>query len=74
MLQYFFDQLGAFEKINGILLGTFTTLENNGGDVCKLVKEYAGEVPIAKTNEIGHGYDSKAILVGESIVLSAQQV
>lgn len=64
-------QLGAFEKINGILLGTFTTLEKNGGDVCKLVKEYAGDLPIAKTNEIGHGNDSKAIIIGERIVLSA---
>lgn len=67
-------QLGAFEKINGILLGTFTTLEKNGGDVCKLVKEYAGDLPIAKTCEIGHGNDSKAIIIGEKIVLSAHQV
>ena len=67
-------QLGAFEKINGILLGTFTTLEKNGGDVCKLVKEYAGDLPIAKTNEIGHGNDSKAIIIGEQIILSAHRV
>lgn len=63
-------QLGAFEKINGILLGTFTTLEKNGGDVCRLVKEYAGDLPIAKTNEIGHGNNSKAIIIGERIQLS----
>lgn len=67
-------QLGAFERINGILLGTFTTLEKNGGDVCKLVKEYAGNLPIAKTNEIGHGNDSKAIVIGQHIMLSAHQV
>lgn len=64
-------QLGAFEKIKGILLGTFTTLEKNGGDVCKLVKEYANDLPIAKTHEIGHGNDSKAIIIGERIILSA---
>ena len=51
-------------------LGTVTTLEKNGGDVCKLVKEYAGDLPIGKTNEIGHGNDSKAIKIGERIVLS----
>ncbi len=67
-------QMGAFEKINGILLGTFTTLEKNGEDVIKLVKEYAGDLPIAKTCEIGHGNDSKAIIIGEKIVLSAQRV
>ena len=67
-------QLGAFEKINGILLGTFISLEKNGGDVCKLVKEYAGDLPIAKTNEIGHGNDSKAIIIGEQIILSAHRV
>lgn len=64
-------QLGAFEKVNGILLGTFTTLEKNGGDVCRLVREYAGDLPIAKTSEIGHGNNSKAIIIGERIVLSA---
>lgn len=62
-------QLGAFEMINGILLGTFTTLERKGGDVCELVKGYAGNLPIAKTYEIGHGSDSKAIIIGERIVL-----
>lgn len=67
-------QLGAFEKVNGILLGTFTALEKNGGDVCKLVKEYAGNLPIAKTNEIGHGNDSKAIIIGEHVLLSAHQL
>jgi len=64
-------QLGAFEKISGILLGSFTTLEKYGGDVCELVKEYSGELPIAKTREIGHGNDAKAIVIGKSITLSA---
>lgn len=61
-------QIGVFEKINGILLGTFTTMEKNlcKPDIVTLVKEYAGaEMPIAVTKEIGHGKDSKAIVIGE---------
>ena len=61
-------QIGVFEKINGILLGTFTTMEKNQcqPDIVALVKEYAGaEMPIAVTREIGHGKDSKAMLIGE---------
>lgn len=61
-------QLGAFKKVKGILLGTFTMMEKNqcSPDIITLVKEYAGEaIPIAKTEEIGHGADSKAIMIGE---------
>lgn len=65
-------QMGVFEKINGILLGTFTTMEKNQctPDIVTLVKEYAGDkIPIAVTKEIGHGKDSKAIVIGEYISL-----
>lgn len=61
-------QMGVFEKINGILLGTFTTMEKNKcrPNILELVKEYAGDkIPIAKTEEIGHGTNSKAIVIGE---------
>jgi len=66
-------QIGVFEKINGILLGTFTTMEKNQcqPDIVSLVKEYAGtEVPIAVTKEIGHGKDSKAIVIGKYMSLN----
>lgn len=66
-------QIGVFEKINGILLGTFTTMEKNNckPDIVELVKEYAGpNIPIAKTSQIGHGKDSKAIIIGEKISLN----
>ena len=65
-------QIGAFDKVNGILLGTFTTMENNHctPDIVTLVKEACGpEMPIAKTLEIGHGDDSKAIIIGREIEL-----
>ena len=65
-------QLGAFEKVNGILLGTFTAMERNQcvPDIVSLVKEYARpETPIAVTREIGHGDDAKAIAIGKEIEL-----
>ena len=60
-------QLGVFQKVQGILLGTFTKMEAEEcvPSIIDLVKMYAGEkLPIAKTQEIGHGADSKAILIG----------
>ncbi len=61
------EQLGAFEQAAGILLGTFTTMEKeeSADAVCKLVRHFAGgEMPVAKTQEIGHGEDSKAAVIG----------
>ena len=60
-------QIGAFEKVSGILLGTFSEMEKNRSvpDILALVKEYAHPgTPIAITREIGHGDDSKAIVIG----------
>lgn len=60
-------QLGTFNKVNGILLGTFTTLQNTltSDEVVAIVQEYVGEnIPIAKTEYIGHGADSKAAVIG----------
>ena len=67
-------QIGVFDKINGILLGTFTTMEKEQclPNIAELVKRFAGnDIPIAKTNEIGHGADSKGIVIGKKIVLNA---
>lgn len=65
-------QMGAFSKLNGILLGTFTAMERNEStpDILTLVKEAAGEnLPIAVTKEIGHGADAKAVMIGKYTVL-----
>ena len=65
-------QIGAFRKVNGILLGTFTAMERGGlrPDIVTLVKEACGrEMPIAKTAEIGHGGNSKAVVIGREIAL-----
>lgn len=65
-------QIGVFEQINGILLGTFTQMEeeNIQPGIIELVKRCAGaEIPIAKTEEIGHGTNSRAIMIGKEISL-----
>lgn len=68
-------QMGVFGKINGILLGTFTRMKErkSSPDIIQLVKQYAGEeLPIAVTDEIGHGVDSKGIRIGEEMRLFYQ--
>lgn len=65
-------QMGVFERIEGILLGTFTEMEAEGYQptIEELVKRYVGSnMPIAKTYEIGHGIDSKAVEIGKEIYL-----
>ena len=63
-------QLGAFDKINGILLGTFTKLDAELGVPCveELIQRYAGkDMPVARTYDIGHGADAKAIWIGKEV-------
>ena len=63
------SQLGVFEEACGILLGTFLELERemDAQGLIRLVKEYAGDIPMAVTGEIGHRSDSKAIMIGNGI-------
>ncbi len=61
------DQMGVFGKISGIILGTFTRYEEEVSDlsVYDLLKMHISpDLPVVKTNEIGHGKDSKAIKIG----------
>ena len=59
-------QLGAFNKISGIILGTFTKMEQEGCGVCigELIREAAPDLPVIKTAYIGHGPDSAAVRIG----------
>jgi len=64
------QQLGAFEKAAGVLLGTFTQLEQESGteEAGRLLKKIAGkDLPIAVTPDIGHGTDAKAVVIGEEM-------
>lgn len=69
-----YKQLGAFKKVKGILLGSFTQMEQE--TLVPTIEELVVEIvdnpnlPIAKTSEIGHGMDSKAIKIGEILKLS----
>lgn len=72
MVTYFsqLQQMGVFEKVKGILLGTFTKYEENTENplIEELVKRYVPEhLPIVKTDYIGHGIDSKAVRIGERL-------
>ncbi len=65
-------QMGAFHQVRGVLLGTFTAMEAGGcsPDIITLAKDAIGkECPIARTGEIGHGKDSKGIMIGEYLKL-----
>lgn len=69
MLTYFcqLQQLGAFEQIRGILLGTFTQMEREKcvPDVWTLLQRFVNPaLPVAQTAFVGHGTDSQAVLVG----------
>ncbi len=67
-------QIGVYEQTKGIILGTFTRMEEENAlpTITELVKSCVGaQMPVVKTDEIGHGADSKAILIGENI--SVQQ-
>ena len=67
------QQLGAFEKVRGILLGTFTSMESQGQQMYPLLKSFISELlPVARTSMIGHGTDAKAIRVGEVCRLKKQ--
>lgn len=60
------SQMRAFEKIRGILLGTFSELEREEGPQAaeRLVLSFAGNLPVAVTREIGHGADARCALIG----------
>lgn len=65
-------QMGVFEEVNGILLGTFTELESTGEiKASDILRDICADksLPIAVTDEIGHGADSKAVVIGREIEL-----
>ena len=67
-------QIGAFDKIQGLILGTFSKMQES--NISPTIEELMVKIvnnpnlPIAKTEEIGHGSNSKCIVIGKSITLS----
>lgn len=70
-----YRQMGVFDKINGIILGSFTKMEEaeEKPEIGDLVKEVVRNdaMPIVKTRQIGHGPDSRAIVIGMPLTLEA---
>jgi len=65
-------QIGVFNKISGLVLGTFTKIEQNlqNEDIYEILKDFVPEnIPIAKTTEVGHSKDSKILVIGQKIKL-----
>ena len=64
------EQMGVFDQVAGVLLGTFTYYErtNPGLSVFDLLKMHIrNDLPVAHTTEIGHGPDAKAIMIGSEM-------
>lgn len=68
-----YKQMGVFRKIKGIILGSFTEMEREqySPSIEEIIKNIVNnsDIPIVKTSEIGHGKDSKCIIIGEKIKL-----
>lgn len=68
-----FKQMGVFDKIQGLILGTFSKMQEN--NITPTIEELVlsiidnPDLPIAKTEEIGHGANSKCIIIGKNISL-----
>lgn len=66
-----YKHLGAFKKVKGIILGTFTEMEREGytPNIIEIIKEVVNDpcMPICKTSDIGHGEDSRCIGIGKKI-------
>lgn len=61
------DQTGAFQKIAGVVLGTFTEYEKAGLklSVYDLLKKHIPpQMPVIRTRDVGHGPDDKAVRIG----------
>jgi len=60
--------MGVFKQAAGILLGTFTEMEENGftPSIEQLIVDVVNDtaLPIAKTNGFGHGIDSMCVPIG----------
>ena len=61
-------QMGAFERINGLLIGSFTKAEQISGRAAveETVLACTGNplLPVASTGQVGHGADSRALPIG----------
>ncbi len=65
-------QIGVFDKISGLLIGTFTKIEKeiSEEELFELIQEYIpSSLAVAKTQEVGHAKNSKVLKIGEEIYI-----
>lgn len=65
-------QMGAFRKVSGLLLGTFTRYqESESVPIEALVQSIVDDpaLPIAKTEEVGHGADARCVWIGKPLAV-----
>ena len=65
-------QIGVFDKILGLLIGTFTKIEKeiSEEELFELIQEYIpSSLAVAKTHEVGHAKNSKVLKIGEKIYI-----
>ncbi|MCI8567292.1 MAG: GNAT family N-acetyltransferase [Lachnospiraceae bacterium] len=70
-------QMGVFEQVRGILLGTFTQMEEKRmvPDMAELVLAFTGDdMPVAQTKWIGHGSNARAIIIGRELSLCRENI
>lgn len=62
-----YSQVGVFKKVKGIVLGTFTQMEQNNETptIEELFLNTIKDIPIIKTFDIGHDANSKMLKIGE---------
>lgn len=65
-------QMGFFDAVAGVLLGTFTRLEAEGrwAPFELLASKIRPDLPVARTLEVGHGEDAKAVIIGKFLRLA----
>ena len=65
-------QMGVFDQVSGVLLGTFTQMDRDGlkPSVAEMLAELLPEhVPLAMTPYIGHSKDARAVVIGRDLIL-----
>lgn len=68
-----YKQMGILDEVQGIILGSFTEMEREGFSptVEEILLDLVGDrnIPIVKTQQIGHGQDAKCLRIGEKVCL-----
>ena len=67
-----YKQVGAFDNIKGIILGTFTEMERENYKPSieeMIISIIDSSIPMAKSFELGHGEDCKCIIIGKHYCL-----